>query len=79
MTGLESLAAAAYRFHVGETERLKERVNTMCKAIAEREDCDDIYCRMPIVEGELTGHITLEGYRTLERFFSEVLGLEAAA
>jgi hypothetical protein len=28
---------------------------------------------MPIVSSEITGHITLEGYQTLERFFSEAL------
>jgi hypothetical protein len=74
MTGLDSLAFAAYRFHIGEVERLKARVSVLCAIVNARPDCDDIFCRMPIVSGELTGHITLEGYQTLERFFSEELG-----
>jgi hypothetical protein len=73
MTGLENLAAAAYRFHVGEVQRLKERVNALCAIVNAHPNCDDIYSVMPIVEGELSGHISVEGYRILEEYFTEAL------
>jgi hypothetical protein len=81
MTGLESLATAAYNFHVGELKRLKERVNVLCAIVNAHPNCDDIYAVMPIVEGEISGHITIEGYRILEAYFTEALEarLEVAA
>lgn len=79
MTGLEPLAAAAYRYHVGEMQRLKERVNALCAIVNAHPKCDDIYALMPIVEGEISGEISIEGYRTLERYFTETLGGELEA
>jgi hypothetical protein len=73
MNGLENLAISAYRFHIGECQRLKERVNALCAIVNAHPNRDDIYCSMPIVEGEVSGNITIEGYRTLEAYFTEAL------
>jgi hypothetical protein len=82
MTSLENLVISAYRFHVGECQHLKERVNALCAIVDAHPNCDDIYCSMPIVEGEVSGNITIEGYRTLNAYFTEALEthrLEAVA
>jgi hypothetical protein len=73
MNGLSHLASAAYAFHVGECDRLRQRVNTLCAIVNAHPKCDDIYSIMPIVDGEISGDITIEGYETLERYFTEAL------
>lgn len=73
MNGLPQLASAAYAFHVGERERLRQRVNALCAIVNAHPKCDDIYSGMPIVVGEISGDIAIEGYETLEAYFTEAL------
>ena len=73
VNGLDQLASAAYAFHVGERERLRQRVNALCAIVNAHPKCDDIYSDMPIVEDEISGDITIEGLQTLERYFTESL------
>ena len=73
MTGLETPAQSAYRFHVGELGRLIERVNALCAIVNSRPDAEEILSNAPIVEGELSGNYTVESYQRLEAYFTEAL------